>query len=158
MPVLIDIDSHDHHLSSRAPNGGPQARLFPERTTEYIDIGVINNMPDAALMSTERQLFDLLGAAAGRLVVRLHFYTMETTPRSDWGRDYVRRYYRGTNDLLNGRLDGVIVTGTEPRAASLTEEPYWTTFVQLVDWAAENTVSSVYSCLAVHGAVLHTDG
>jgi homoserine O-succinyltransferase len=115
-------------------------------------------MSDSALMSTERQLFDLLDAAAGGLFVRLHFYTMATTSRSDWGRDYVGRYYRGTDDLLNRSLDGVIVTGAEPRAASLTEEPYWNTFVEIIDWATENTVSSVYSCLAVHGAVLHMDG
>src|ERR1700737_2383959 len=132
MPVLIDIDADDHHLLSRAPSGGTAAKASSESPAEGLDIGLINNMPDAALMSTERQLFDLLGAAAGRLVVRLHFYTMETTPRSEWGRDYVRRYYRGTDDLLNGSLDGIIVTGTEPRAASLTDEPYWPTFVQLV--------------------------
>jgi homoserine O-succinyltransferase len=158
MPVLIDIDSHEHHLFSRAPNEGTHASASPKARAECLDIGLINNMPDAALISTERQLFDLLGAAAEGLVVRLHFYTVETTPRSEWGRDYVRRYYRGTVDLLNGSLDGIIVTGTEPRAASLTEEPYWPTFVQLVDWARENTASSVYSCLAVHGAVLHMDG
>jgi len=156
MPVLIDIDSYDHHLFSRAQNGSGAAS--PRNREECLDIGLINNMSDSALMSTERQLFDLLGAAAGGLLVRLHFYTMETTPRSDWGRDYVRRYYRGTDDLLNTSLDGVIVTGAEPRAASLTEEPYWTTFVRIIDWARENTVSSVYSCLAVHGAVLHMDG
>ena len=156
MPVLIDTDSYDHHLFSRARNGSSAAS--PRNREECLDIGLINNMSDSALMSTERQLFDLLGAAAGRLFVRLHFYTMETTPRSDWGRDYVRRYYRGTDDLLNTSLDGVIVTGAEPRAASLTEEPYWTAFVQIIDWARENTVSSVYSCLAVHGAVLHIDG
>jgi homoserine O-succinyltransferase len=158
MPVLIDIDSQDHHLFSRAPSGSTVAKASPGNRVECLDIGLINNMPDSALMSTERQLFDLLSAAAGRVVVRLHFYTMETTPRSDWGRDYVRRYYRGTDDLLNGSLDGVILTGAEPRAASLTEEPYWNTFVQIIDWATENTVSSVYSCLAVHGAVLHMDG
>jgi homoserine O-succinyltransferase len=157
MPVLIDIDANDHHLFSRAPDGGDAARASP-RNRQCLDIGLINNMSDAALMSTERQLFDLLGAAAGGLFVRLHFYTIETTPRSGWGRDYMRRYYRGTNDLLNRSLDGVIVTGAEPRAASLTEEPYWPTFVRILDWARENTVSSVYSCLAVHGAVLHTDG
>jgi homoserine O-succinyltransferase len=124
---------------------------------ECLDIGLINNMPDAALMSTERQLFDLLGAAAERLVVRLHFYTMEATPRSEWGRDYVRRYYRSTDDLVLGSLDG-IVTGAEPRAARLTDEPYWTALTQIMDWARENTISSVYSCLAVHAAVLHMDG
>jgi homoserine O-succinyltransferase len=158
MPVLIDIDQHDHHLFARSPEGSAAAKVSPEGRIECLDIGLINNMPDSALMPTERQLFDLLDAAAGRLVVRLHFYTMETTPRSDWGRDYVRRYYRGADDLLNTSLDGIIVTGTEPRAARLTEEPYWTTFVRIVDWARENTVSSVYSCLAVHGAVLHMDG
>jgi homoserine O-succinyltransferase len=156
MPVLIDTDSSDHHLFSRARSGN--AAASPGNREGCLDIGLINNMSDSALMSTERQLFDLLGAAAGGLLVRLHFYTMETTPRSDWGRDYVRRYYRGTDDLLNSSLDGVIVTGAEPRAASLGEEPYWTTFVDVIDWARENTVSSVYSCLAVHGAVLHMDG
>jgi len=156
MPVLIDIDSYEHHLFSRARNGSGAAS--PRNREECLDIGLINNMSDSALMSTERQLFDLLGAAAGGLFVRLHFYTMETTPRSDWGRDYVRRYYRGTDDLLNRSLDGVIVTGAEPRAASLTEEPYWATFGEIIDWASENTLSSVYSCLAVHGAVLHLDG
>ena len=156
MPVLVNIDSYEHHLFSRARNGS--GAESPGNRKECLDIGLINNMSDAALMSTERQLFDLLGAAAGELLVRLHFYTMETTPRSDWGRDYVRRYYRGTDDLLNRRLDGVIVTGAEPRAASLPEEPYWSTFVQIIDWARESTVSSVFSCLAVHGAVLHLDG
>jgi homoserine O-succinyltransferase/O-acetyltransferase len=158
MPIMIDIDTHDHHLFSRTPNGGAHARNFPERTAECIDIGVINNMPDAALMATERQLFDLLDAASGKLVVRLHFYTMDATPRSEWGRDYVRRYYHSTADLMGERLDGIIVTGTEPRAANLREEPYWPAFVQLVDWASNNTSSAVYSCLAVHGAVLYTDG
>ncbi|MBR0784892.1 homoserine O-succinyltransferase MetA [Bradyrhizobium iriomotense] len=157
MTVLIDIDSNEHHLFSRAASGAC-ATTSPGNRGECLDIGLINNMSDAALMSTERQLFDLLDAAAGRLCVRLHFYTMEATPRSEWGRDYVRRYYRGIGDLLSRSLDGVIVTGAEPRAPSLTEEPYWTTFTEIADWATENTVSSVYSCLAVHGAVLHLDG
>jgi homoserine O-succinyltransferase len=158
MAVLIDIDSHEHHLFSRVPNNGAYATVSPGNRAECLDIGLINNMSDAALISTERQLFDLINAAAGRVFVRLHFYTMAATPRSEWGSDYVRRYYRGIDDLLNRRLDGVIVTGAEPRAASLTEEPYWTTFAEIADWAGENTVSSVFSCLAAHGAVLHMDG
>ncbi|MGF6313240.1 homoserine O-succinyltransferase [Bradyrhizobium sp. i1.8.4] len=158
MPVLIDIDAYDHHLPSRAPGEVAGAKAAPGNRVECLDIGLINNMPDAALMSTERQLFDLLEAAAGSLVVRMHFYTMEATPRSDWGRDYVRRYYRATDDLLMGRLDGIIVTGAEPKAAHLIDEPYWNSLAQIIDWATENTTSSVYSCLAVHGAVLHMDG
>ena len=65
MPVLIDIDSYEHHLFSRARNGSGAAS--PRNREECLDIGLINNMSDSALMSTERQLFDLLGAAAGGL-------------------------------------------------------------------------------------------
>jgi len=158
MPVLVDIDAYEHHLFSRAPGANGGARPSQNDRVECLDIGLINNMPDSALMATERQLFDLLEAAAGKLVVRMHFYTMKTTPRSDWGRDYVSRYYRCTDDLLSGALDGIIVTGAEPKALRLPEEPYWDSLVQVMDWAGENTISSVYSCLAVHGAVLHMDG
>jgi homoserine O-succinyltransferase len=153
MPVLIDVEQRDHHLFARVPAAG--------RSNIYVgclDIGLVNNMPDSALMSTERQIFDLLDAAAGELAVRLHFYTMPTTPRSDWGSEYVRRHYRTTDEMLNGSLDGIIVTGAEPKAARLTNESYWGDFAEVADWASENTISSVYSCLAVHGVVLHRDG
>jgi homoserine O-succinyltransferase len=159
MPVLINLDSHDHHLFRRA--GNDAAKTLSGNHAAFVNcvnIGLVNNMPDSALVSTERQLFDLLSASAGKLIVRLHLYTMETTPRGDWGRDYVRRFYLGINDLLNSSLDGLIVTGAEPKAASLTEEPYWASFEQVIDWARESTQSCVCSCLAVHGAVLHLDG
>jgi Homoserine O-succinyltransferase len=54
-------------------------------------------------------------------------------------------------------LDGLIVTGTEPKAANLVDEPYWAAFSQLVDWASHNTISTIWSCLAAHAAVLHLD-
>jgi homoserine O-succinyltransferase/O-acetyltransferase len=158
MPVLINPSSSDHHLFAREYSRGIRELLGKEAGVDCVDIGLINNMPDSALIPTERQVFDLLGAAAGKLIIRLHLYTMNTTPRTDWGRDYVQRFYRGINHLFDSSLDGIIVTGAEPKADRLTEEPYWASFVQVVDWAKENTLSSVYSCLAVHGAVLHLDG
>ena len=125
---------------------------------DWVDIGLINNMPDSALVPTERQVFDLLGAAAGKLFVRLHLFSMDATPRSAWGRDYVNRFHRSTNDLFESDFDGIIVTGAEPTTDRLMDEPYWSSFVEVIDWAKENTASSVFSCLAVHGAVQHLDG
>jgi len=55
-------------------------------------------------------------------------------------------------------LDGLIVTGAEPKAARLADEPYWGTFTRLVDWAEQSTFSTIWSCLASHAAVLHLDG
>ena len=67
MPVLIDVGSHDHHLFSRAPYGGAAAKLSHGNPAECLDIGLINNMPDSALISTERQLFDLLRSEERRV-------------------------------------------------------------------------------------------
>ena len=54
------------------------------------------------------------------------------------------------------RLRCLIVTGTEPRDA-LPAEPYWPSLHRLVDWAARNTTSTIWSCLAAHAAVFHLD-
>ena len=64
------------------------------RNTEpqCLDIGLVNNMPDAALAGTERQFLSLLEAASGSLVVRLTFYALPEVPRSDAGRRYISSY------------------------------------------------------------------
>src|SRR6476620_2728523 len=111
MPVLIDLDDHDHHLFRRAGGDFEAVSENHDAFANCVNIGLINNMPDSALLSTERQLFDLLSAASANIVVRLHLYTIEANPRTGWGRDYVQRFYRGINDLLNSNLDGLIVTG-----------------------------------------------
>ena len=142
MPVLIDSASS---LSS----------VLHERG---LTIGLVNNMPDTALESTERQFLELLRAAAGDLPVRLRLYALPDVPRSESGRRHVRDAYVPIEDLLGSDLDGLIVTGTEPRARCLADEPYWGSLTQLMDWAEHNTTSTIWSCLAAHAAVLHLDG
>ena len=71
---------------------------------------------------------------------------------------YTRRFYSDVGDLWHDSLDGLIVTGTEPKAPKLAREPYWDSFGEVIDWASEHTVSAIWSCLAVHGAVLYLDG
>jgi homoserine O-succinyltransferase len=62
------------------------------------------------------------------------------------------------DDLWDGHLDGLIVTGREPLASDLKQEPYWKSFTKLAEWAESNTHSTVWSCLAAHAAILHMDG
>jgi homoserine O-succinyltransferase/O-acetyltransferase len=122
-----------------------------------LDIGLINNMPDAALESTERQFIRLLDAAATDIVVRLKLFSSPDVPRSDDGQRYLSESYSDIAELWNSRLDGLIVTGTEPRAPSLMDEPYWIMLTKVADWAECKAVSTVWSCLAAHAAVLHLD-
>ena len=158
MPVLIDKHLHDHHLTRDEVNNSAQALPEPKTMVSCINIGLINNMPDSALIATERQLFELLNAAAGRVPVRLKLYALPNVPRTDWGRQYMRRFYCDIDDLSDADLDGLIVTGAEPRTPNLAEEQYWGQLGQLIDWAQENTVTAIWSCLAVHAAILYLEG
>jgi homoserine O-succinyltransferase/O-acetyltransferase len=135
-----------------------RAERRPEPAVSCLTIGLVNNMPDAALQATERQFVALLGAAAGDLVVRLTPYALPEVPRTDWGLQYVRRFYAAIDELWDTRVDGLIVTGTEPRSADLREEPYWASLTRLLEWAEHNTHSAIWSCLATHAAILHLDG
>ena len=140
----------------RDPSATPTA--FRESDPGSLTIGLVNNMPDAALQATERQFAALLGAAADDLAVRVRLFALPEVPRTEWGHQYVRRFYAGLDDLWDSRLDGLIVTGTEPRSADLKTEPYWGSLTRVLDWAERNTHSAVWSCLATHAAILHLDG
>lgn len=125
---------------------------------EPIVIGLVNNMPDAALRATERQFHNLLDAASHDRLVSLRHFSLPELPRAAAAQSHIGQYYEDLSELWSSHLDGLIVTGTEPRAPALTDEPYWPTLTKLVDWAEGQTFSTVWSCLAAHAAVLHIDG
>jgi len=123
-----------------------------------IVIGLVNNMPDAALRMTERQVRDLLSRAAGELPVSLRVFSLPELPRSEVGRLHVDQFHEPVAALWTSQVDALIVTGTEPKAVTLEDEPYWPTLVRLVDWAEEHTISTIWSCLAAHAAAHYLDG
>jgi homoserine O-succinyltransferase len=115
-------------------------------------------MPDAALQRTERQFRELLLAASRGVALQWRLFYVPQVPRGEAGRLHLAQSYEDIEALWTCRLDGLIVTGNEPRTAMLTDEPYWPTLTELVDWAEDHTISTIWSCLAAHAAVLHLDG
>jgi homoserine O-succinyltransferase/O-acetyltransferase len=156
--------SLDEGPSSRHILIGPQRRanVPPRRlraaTAECIEIGLVNNMPDAALEQTERQFIGLLKAGAGDRRIRVKLFHVPEIVRAGAARERVDLRYAAIEELWDSRLDGLIVTGTEPRAPNLRDEPYWETLSKIIDWAEANTRSTIWSCLGAHAAVLHMDG
>ena len=143
MPLLLDTARTGSALDLRGRN--------------CLTIGLVNNMPDAACEATERQFLDLLRTVTSDVIVCLKLFAIREVPRADAARRELTGRYRDITELWDRPLDGLIVTGTEPRAPRLEDEPYWPTMSKLVDWARENTASTVWSCLAAHAAVLHAD-
>jgi len=144
MPLLFDIE-----------RPGPTAEV---RAANCITVGLVNNMPDAALKATERQFVDLMRQSTQGAVVQLMLFAVPEVPRSDTALQEMAARYRDVSELWDADIDGLIVTGTEPRSKNLKDEPYWNALGQVIDWAREHTLSTIWSCLAAHAAVLRTDG
>ncbi|MGH7653338.1 MAG: homoserine O-acetyltransferase/O-succinyltransferase family protein, partial [Gemmatimonadaceae bacterium] len=104
-----------------------------------IVVGVVNNMQDSALRTTERQFRELLAASAGDRAIRVKFFSIPELPREKKGRAYVDTHYEDIANIANAGLDGLIVTGTDPQGNVLVEEPYYKQLTQLVDWAEDHT-------------------
>jgi homoserine O-succinyltransferase len=144
MPLFLDSGQAGHSVEFNAPN--------------CLTIGLVNNMPDAAVEATERQFVDLLRAATPNTVVLVKLFAIPELPRAEATLRELAERYRDISQLWHTPLDGLIVTGSEPHAKNLRDEPYWETLTQLVDWARDHTASTIWSCLAAHAAVLHADG
>ena len=144
MPILLE--------TARSPSA------VDLRGRNCLTVGLVNNMPDAACEATERQFLDLLRAAAGNAIVQVKLFSIADVPRAEQARQELGTRYRDIAALWDTPLDGLIVTGTEPKAANLQDEPYWAALTKLIDWARGNTASTIWSCLAAHAAVLHADG
>jgi homoserine O-succinyltransferase/O-acetyltransferase len=159
MPVSLELEASHSELRSWT-NGSRQTMpgRVPLSDPRCLQIGLLNNMPDGALRATVRQFVALLKAAADGLLVRLSLYTLPDVPRSEQLRRHVEASYSSISNLWDRRLDGFIITGAEPRAALLKDEPYWQSLVKVLEWADFNTRSTILSCLSAHAAVLHFDG
>jgi homoserine O-succinyltransferase len=133
----------------------PQTQFAPRRR---LKIGLLNNMPDAALCATERQFGELLRAAAGDVEVELRLFALPGLIRGERARAQMAGRYETAEAMADAGLGGLIVTGNEPRAADLDAEPYWPALTRVIDWTQAAGVATLWSCLAAHAAVLHLDG
>ncbi len=158
MPLIVE----GPNIPTKWIERKPSSRVVPINSrvagSEYLRIALINNMPDAALEDTELQFFDLLDSASENVPVLVKLFSLTGVPRTDRGMRHLNSFYSGIDELWNGNFDALIMTGTEPQQADLRQEPYWPTLVKVLDWAEQNTTSTVLSCLAAHAGVLHSDG
>ena len=147
-------------LDANERRGRRQSIAFADRRNRRptIEIALINNMPDAALRSTEQQFCVAIQEAGAGLPVNLRLYTLPSVVRAGEAADHVAANYDDIGGLLRTTCDAVVVTGAEPKAANLRDEPYWAEMTELVDWAAASTRSTMWSCLAAHAAVQYLHG
>ena len=149
--------SHGRQTVSTRSHGRVPWRHLDD-ANQCVTIGLVNNMAGAAFQATERQFVSLLDTASEGIPIHVSCYALPGLSPAESGGRHFASHYAGVTSLLDTRLDGLIVTGREPKMADLRDEPYWESFTQVLDWARDNTFSAVWSCLAAHAAILHMDG
>src|SRR5450432_1786938 len=80
-----------------------------------LEIGLVNNMPDAAVAATERQFTRLLEAASNEFDITLRFYALDEVPRGIEARSAMARSHHNPAHLRIRPPDALIVTGAEPQ-------------------------------------------
>jgi homoserine O-succinyltransferase len=105
------------------------------------EIAILNNMSELGMPAAERQF--------GEIFTGLPLRWFSLRPRDG---------YEPVETLLKlSHVGGLILTGLEPSAASLAEEPIFPMLARVIDWAADHSDSTVFSCLAAHVAAFHLD-
>ena len=119
-----------------------------------IHIGFLNMMPDKAFLATERQFIRLIaaGSAYGNIYVRP--FSAGGMSREPDIRNYISQCYESFSQIRSESIHALVLTGANPVRANLEDEDYWPEFVEVVNWAQQNVISNLCSCLATH-AVVH---
>lgn len=148
------------HRASRGSRIDPQPEFSRQgRDGGSISIALVNNMTGAAFNTASAQFGGLISAAAGgTFPIRLRVLSpvVHTTSDSPGLRTFERP--DDMEELWAGAFDGIIVTGSEPRASRLIDEPALPFLSRLVEWCEDNVASAVWSCMATQAAVFHLDG
>ncbi len=106
-------------------------------------------MPERSLRGVEAQFNAVLQSGAAGHRVQLRCFSTRVPDHPD---------YEFVDALWESELDGMIVTGVEPQATDIPDEPLWPTLARLTDWAAEHTHSTLWSCMATQAAVYRLSG
>ncbi len=123
-----------------------------------LHVGLLNMMPDAALLVTEKQYMRLIGACNRITQIYVYPFSVPGLARSEEALAHIDAYYADFEDLKETGLDALIISGANVTNPSLDLEPFWGPLQEVIEWAADNVTSILCSCLATHALVKHLYG
>lgn len=115
-----------------------------------LHIGFLNMMPDAALRTTERQFFQLLGGCNQIAQIYVHPFSIPGLDRGPETREYIDTRYETFEHVRQVGMDALIITGANVANPNLSLEPLWEPLQQVIAWANREVTSILCSCLATH--------
>ena len=120
-----------------------------------LHIGLLNMMPDAALLVTEKQYMRLVGACNRIAQVYVYPFSVPGLARSPSALAHIESYYSDFEELKRQGLDALIISGANVTNPAIDLEPFWEPLQNVIAWAEDNVTSMLCSCLATHALLKH---
>jgi homoserine O-succinyltransferase/O-acetyltransferase len=120
-----------------------------------LHVGLLNMMPDAALLVTEKQYMRLIGACNRITQIYVYPFSVPGLARSPEALAHIEAYYADFEALKADGLDALIISGANVTNPAIDLEPFWQPLQEVIEWAADNVTSILCSCLATHALVKH---
>lgn len=134
-----------------------QIILNPDRAHHQdiraLHVGLLNMMPDAALVSTERQFFRLIGASNPIAQFYVHPFALPEQKRGAKAQQHINEHYETFDEIQAQGLDALIITGANVTHDNLSQEVFWEPLIKVTKWAHHNVTSTLCSCLATHAVL-----
>jgi homoserine O-succinyltransferase len=123
-----------------------------------LHVGLLNMMPDAALLVTEKQYMRLIGACNRITQIYVYPFSVPGLARSEEARAHIDAFYADFGALQKAGLDALIISGANVTNPSIDLEPFWAPLQEVIEWAAHHVTSILCSCLATHALAKHLYG
>jgi len=119
-----------------------------------LEIALVNLMPTK--IATETQLIRLLSNTPIQL--QLTLITMSGHVSKNTSAEHMEAFYITSNEALERRFDGLILTGAPVETLPFEDVTYWKQLETLLNWSRTNVFSSLYICWGVNAALWHFYG
>ncbi|MDR2108590.1 MAG: homoserine O-succinyltransferase [Coriobacteriales bacterium] len=133
--------------------------LMPERRAAAqdirpLEIAVLNLMPTK--IDTETQLVRLLSNSSLQLHLTLISMSGHVSKNTDL--THISSFYISSDEALERRFDGLIVTGAPVETMDFEQVDYWSRLSELFEWSRHHVYSTLFICWGVNAALWHFYG
>ena len=118
-----------------------------------LKIAIVNLMPTKEV--TETQLLRLLGNTP--LQIEISLVRMDHISKNT-DEHYLDKFYITSNELMQKKFDGMIITGAPVEQLDFEDVDYWNELCQIMDYAKKNVYSTLYLCWGCFAGLYHHYG
>lgn len=149
------------------PDGLPAKRILHEerifaleeevarqQSIRPLRMAILNLMPTK--VETETQILRLISKSP--IQVSLDFMRVSSHQPTHVSADHLVKFYEPFDSFRDKNYDGLIVTGAPVEQLDFEQVDYWDEFCEIVDWAQEHVLSTMYLCWGAMGALWHVYG